>query len=198
MVEQHLDDLCAVGLDPELWRWTTVHIRTRDDMSRYVATALRLREEGSALPFVTIWKETGAIVGSTRFGAIDREHRRVEIGWTWIARQWQRTPVNTEAKLLMLTHALEALDFLRVEFKTDALNAQSRAALLRIGAREEGTLRSHMVVPAWVDPDSTNGQPASTRSRDSVFFSIVRQEWPAVKHALAWRLGRTVGAQPGS
>src|SRR5439155_16302636 len=132
----HLDALCAVGLDEELWRWTTAGVRTRDDMQRYIETALEWREAGTALPFATMLQPDGTVIGSSRFANIDRPNRRLEIGWTWIGRPWQRTPANTEAKYLMLRHAFEVLGCIRVEFKTDVLNTTSRNALLRIGARE--------------------------------------------------------------
>ena len=144
-------------------------------MGRYVETALRWQAEGTALPFATVERRVGTVVGSTRFGNIDRPNRRVEIGWTWLGPRWQRTACNTEAKYLMLRHAFETWGCLRVEFKTDALNERSRAALLRIGAREEGTLRKHMI--------TTTG-----RVRDSVYFSILDDEWPAVKERLEARI----------
>jgi len=172
----HVEPLCAVGLDPEIWRWTQSQVGDREQMREYVETALRWQAEGTALPFVTVEKGSGTVVGSTRFANIDPANRRVEIGWTWLGRAWQRTACNTEAKHLMLGHAFETWGCLRVEFKTDALNARSRAALLRIGAREEGTLRKHMVT-------------ASGRLRDSVYFSILDDEWPAVKKRLETRLG---------
>lgn len=167
----HLDGLCAVGLDPELWRWTTSQVVTRDDMRDYIATALQWRDEGTAIPFATVERATGRVVGSTRLANIDRANRRAEIGWTWIARPWQRTAVNTEAKLLMLRHAFESLGCIRVELKTDALNDRSRAAIRRLGAVEEGTLRHHMIT-------------ATGRLRDSVYYSILAGEWPAVRARL--------------
>ncbi|HEY3120759.1 MAG TPA: GNAT family protein [Vicinamibacteria bacterium] len=172
---EHVDALCGVGLDPEIWRWTQSQVGDRERMRDYVDTALRWQAEGTALPFVTVEKASETVVGSTRFGNIDRANRRVEIGWTWLGRPWQRTACNTEAKYLMLRHAFETWGCVRVEFKTDALNERSRAALLRIGAREEGTLRKHMVT-------------ASGRLRDSVYFSILDDEWPAVKKRLETRL----------
>jgi RimJ/RimL family protein N-acetyltransferase len=171
----HLDALAAVGLDPELWRWTTTHAETRDDLRRYVEQALREEREGMALPFVTTLAADGTVVGSTRLAAYAPAHRRIEIGWTWVARPWQRTAVNTEAKLLMLGHAFEALGCRRVELKTDALNARSRAAILRLGAREEGTLRRHLVTDRG-------------RVRDSVYFGILAEEWPEVRARLTARL----------
>ncbi len=167
----HLAALCEVGLDPELWRWTTAEVQTEADLRRYVEAALRERDEGRGLPFATLDKASNRAVGSTRFGSIDRTHRRVEIGWTWIGRSWQRTAINTEAKYLMLRHAFEIWGCQRVEFKTHALNQRSRDAILRIGATEEGTLRKHMI--------SERGVP-----RDTVYFSILDDEWPAVKARL--------------
>jgi RimJ/RimL family protein N-acetyltransferase len=171
----HHGRLCEVGLDPELWRWTTTSISTPEEMRAYLETALKEQEAGVSLPFVTLEKASGRVVGSTRFGNIDRSNRRVEIGWTWVARGWQRTFVNTEAKYLMLRHAFENWGCIRVEFKTDSLNERSRQALRRIGAQEEGTLRNHMMTETG-------------RLRHSVYFSIIDSEWPTVKAALEAKL----------
>jgi len=171
----HQDGLCAVGLDAELWRWAQTSLVTPADMRAYIETALAWQAQGTALPFAILARATGQVVGSTRYANIERADRRLEIGWTWIARAAQRTPVNTEAKYLLLRHAFEVLECIRVEFKTDVLNERSRAALLRIGAKQEGVLRSHMIT-------------ASGRVRDSVYFSIVAAEWPAVKAGLEGKL----------
>ncbi len=171
----HLPALCEVGLDPELWRLTVSHVGSAADMRRYVEGALADAARGTALPFAQIDLASGRVVGSTRLGNWAREHRRIEIGWTWVARPWQRTALNTEAKLLLLTHAFEALGCERVELKTDALNARSRSAILRLGATEEGTLRRHMI---------TDGG----RVRDTVYFSILAEEWPKVRAGLLARL----------
>jgi N-acetyltransferase len=173
----HLDALCAVGLEPSLWALTTSRIATRGDMQRYVEAALGEQAVGSALPFATVERATNTVVGSTRYGNIVPQHRRAEIGWTWIAPRWQRTAVNTEAKYLMLRHAFDVMACRRVELKTSALNARSRAAMLRIGAKEEGTLRRHMV-----QPDGS--------ARDSVYFSVIDEEWPAVRERLEEMLRR--------
>jgi RimJ/RimL family protein N-acetyltransferase len=167
----HHSALCKVGLDPDLWRWTTTSITTADQMRAYIETALDWELEGTALPFAAVEKRSGQVVGSTRFGSIDRLNRRVEIGWTWVARNWQRTPINTETKYLMLRHAFETLGCIRVEFKTDSLNERSRRAILRIGAKEEGVLRNHMICD--------NG-----RLRHTVYYSIIDSEWPAAKERL--------------
>src|SRR5687767_4460172 len=118
----HLPGLCAAGLDPELWRFTTTRVATRDDMRAYIEAALQGEREGTVVPFATIDRESGRVIGSTRFANIERAHRRAEIGWTWLARGWQRTHANTEAKYLMLEHAFERWDLIRVELKTSALN----------------------------------------------------------------------------
>ena len=173
----HVDALSAVGLDPSLWALTTIRVNDVDDMRRYVQTALDEQRAGTALPFATIARATGTVVGTTRFGSAVHEHARVEIGWTWIAPPWQRTAVNTEAKYLMLRHAFEVLRIRRVELKTSALNARSRAAILRIGATEEGTLRKHMI-------------NADGSARDSVYFSVTDDEWPRVRTRLEVMLAR--------
>ena len=172
---EHLPALCEVGLDPELWRWTVSRVRTPEEMRAYVEAALRQQAAGTALPFATVERAAGRVVGSTRFGNLDSTNRRVEIGWTWVARPWQRSPVNTEAKYLMLRHAFSALGCIRVELKTDALNERSRAAILRLGAREEGTLRRHV-------------HTESGRVRDTVYFSILDSEWPSVRAELEEKL----------
>lgn len=171
MTMEHVPALWRAGGDPELWRLTISQVRSEDDMRRYVQDALRAQAQGTALPFVTTDAATGEVVGSTRFGNWEAAHRRVEIGWTWIAPAYQRTALNTEAKYLMLRHAFETLGCLRVELKTDVLNERSRNAILRIGARQEGILRKHQV---------TEGG----RVRDSVYFSVIDDEWPDVKARL--------------
>ncbi|MGB8476346.1 MAG: GNAT family protein [Candidatus Acidiferrum sp.] len=167
----HHVGLSAVGLNDELWRWIPSPVRTPEEMSAYIATALEERARGVSLPFALIEKEGGKAIGSTRYGNIDRTHHRVEIGWTWIAPAWQRTAANSEAKYLLLKHAFETLGCIRVELKTDSLNERSRAAILRIGAHEEGTFRNHMIT-------------ASGRIRHTVYFSILDSEWPEVKSRL--------------
>ena len=171
LAKAHLAGLVLVGLDEELWRWIPVPVRTAEEMGAYIDTALEEQKRGVSLPFALIERTTGRAIGSTRYGSIDRTHRRAEIGWTWVAREWQRTAVNTEAKYLLLRHAFETLGCIRVELKTDSLNERSRAAILRIGAQEEGIFRNHMIT-------------ASGRIRHTVYFSIVDSEWPAVKARL--------------
>lgn len=150
-------------------------------MRRYVEAALDLRRAGSAYPFVTIERAGGRVIGSTRFGSITPRHRRVEIGWTWLGRPWQRTALNTETKYLMFAHAFEEMGCNRVELKTDALNEQSRRAILRLGAQQEGRLRSHTVTDTG-------------RVRDTVYFSIIAEEWPGTRERLREMLGRQTAA----
>lgn len=168
---EHLEPLCEVGLPEEIWRWSPQKIKNAEDMRVYIETALAERARGVSLPFVTIDKSRKKIVGSTRFGNIDVKNRRAEIGWTWINPAWQRTFVNTQVKLLMLTHAFETWKCIRVELKTDALNEKSRSAILRLGAKEEGIFRRHVITD-------------SGRLRDSVYFSILDSEWQSVKERL--------------
>lgn len=171
----HLERLCGVGLDEELWRWIPTQVRSEKDMRAYIETALEGQKQGSMLAFATIEKTSGKAIGSTRYGNIDRNNRRVEIGWTWITSPWQRTAVNTEAKYLMLRHAFEKLGCVRVEFKTDALNERSRSAILRLGAKEEGTFRKHVIT-------------ASGRVRDTVYFGIIDSEWAQIKENMEAKL----------
>jgi len=175
LAKAHLAGLAEVGLDEELWRWIPTAVRTREEMAAYIETALQEQERGVSLPFAILEKATGRAIGSTRYGNIDRTHHRVEIGWTWVAREWQRTAMNTEAKYLLLKHAFESLGCMRVELKTDSLNEKSRAAILRIGAKEEGIFRNHMIT-------------ASGRIRHSAYYSIIDSEWPAVKARLEAKL----------
>ncbi|HZD84359.1 MAG TPA: GNAT family protein [Gemmatimonadaceae bacterium] len=177
MTLEHHAQLTEVGLDPEIWRLTIVMIRTAGEMRSYIDSALALQRDGTSLPFVTIERSSGRVVGSTRFGNYDAANRRIEIGWTWLARRWQRTVINTEAKYLMLTYAFEKLRCVRVELKTDVLNAPSRKAMLRIGAKEEGILRKHTLM--WTG-----------RYRDSIYYSILDEEWSEVKGQLEKMLAR--------
>lgn len=152
----------------EIFRWFPVPMETPDDLRRLVEQALDEQQRQLAVAFATVARESGEVIGSTRFMNIDAPNRRVEIGTTWIVPSWQRTAANTEAKYLMLRHAFDHWGCSRVELKTDALNHRSRAAIRRIGAQEEGTLRSHMIT--W------NG-----RRRDTVYFSILDSEWPELR-----------------
>jgi RimJ/RimL family protein N-acetyltransferase len=161
----------------DLFQWIPYRLETLKDFEQFNAQVLNEQRRGLAVPFVTIERSSRQIVGTTRYMNMDMANRKVEIGSTWIAPPWQRTAVNTEAKFLMLRHAFETWNCLRVELKTDALNERSRTAILRLGAKEEGTLRKHMLT--W------NG-----RQRDSVYFSILDTEWPGVKADLEAKLAR--------
>lgn len=171
----HFDDLVEVALDPEIWRWTTERALSPEELRAWIDRALAARATGTAMPFATVALPHGRAIGGTRFATYSAADRRVEIGWTWIGRAWQRTAVNTEAKYLMLRHAFETLGCIRVELRTDVLNDRSRAAILRIGAKEEGILRKHSLT-------------ASGRARDTIYYSILDDEWPSVKAGLEGRL----------
>ena len=171
----HVPALARVGLDAELWRWQPKALCTADHMHEYVQAALDQQRAGDGLPFVIIDPASGQVVGSTRYFDIALQHRRLEIGATWIARSHQRTALNTEAKLLLLTHAFETLGIGKVVLKTETLNEQSRCAILRLGAIEEGTFRRHFIAE-------------SGRLRDMVYFSILDTEWPRVKARLVAKL----------
>jgi RimJ/RimL family protein N-acetyltransferase len=163
-------DVAKNDLD-DIFRWIPYEMKTREDFQTLIDRALAEQERGESVVFATVERTSGQTIGSTRFMNIDRANRRVEIGSTWIAPPWQRTAVNTEAKYLMLRHAFEVWGCMRVELKTDALNQKSRNAILRTGAKEEGTLRRHTLT--WTG-----------RVRDTVYFSILDNEWPEVKERL--------------
>ena len=164
----HVPALGHAGAHEEIWRYLPYAMHSEDDMRAYVESELAKQQAGLVVRFTTIAKAIAEPVGSTSYLNIDRQHRRLEIGGTWITPAWQRSPINTEAKYLQLRHAFETLGCIRVEFKTDSLNTKSRQALARIGAVEEGTFRNHMVMPGG-------------RIRHSVYFSITSEDWPAVK-----------------
>jgi RimJ/RimL family protein N-acetyltransferase len=174
---EHAEMFWEVAKDAldDIFQWIPYRMKTREDFLSLVQKAFQEQERGESVVFATVEQGSGHVIGSTRFMNIDRINRRVEIGSTWIAPAWQRTAVNTEAKYLMLRHAFEIWKCFRVELKTDALNLKSRNAILRIGAKEEGTLRRHVIT--WTG-----------RVRDSVYFSILDSEWPEVKARLQGRL----------
>jgi RimJ/RimL family protein N-acetyltransferase len=176
-IERHWDGLLAIAMDVSLWRFTTAKLRTQGDLRRYLDVALDEQNRGRAIPFATIHRESGRVAGCTRFGNIERTHRRVEIGWTWVGPEFQRTAVNTEAKYLMFRHAFEVWGFRRVELKTSSINEKSKSAMKRLGLVEEGTLRKHML-------NEDGG------SRDTTYFSVVDDEWPAMKTRLEAMLAR--------
>jgi RimJ/RimL family protein N-acetyltransferase len=173
----HLDGLAEVAFDPALWRFTLARPVDRAGLEAWLETALDNAEAGAEMPFATVDQASGRAIGSTRYLNIVPEHRRFEIGWTWLATAAQRTGANREAKLLQLTHGFEGLGANRIEFKTDSLNDKSRAALLGIGAQFEGIFRNHMVMP-------------DGRLRHSAYYSVIRQDWPDVKARLTELLDR--------
>ena len=174
----HVPALLAAAQSDEIWRWTIDDPRTPDTMLDYVTRALAAREAGQALPFAVRHRASDTVIGCTRYHAISHADLGLEIGFTWYHPSWWRSAVNTECKYLLLTHAFERLGCIRVELKTDARNALSRAAILRLGALEEGTLRSKVIM-------------RDGHRRDSVYFSILDREWPAVKAGLQRRMAAT-------
>jgi RimJ/RimL family protein N-acetyltransferase len=161
----------------DLFRWIPYKLESEEDFRTFNTQVLSEQARGLSIPFATFERDTNAVVGTTRFMNMDLTNRKVEIGSTWVAPQWQRTAINTEAKYLMLRHAFETWNCLRAELKTDALNQRSRQAILRLGAKQEGTLRKHII--CW-----------DGRQRDSVYFSILDTEWPEVKLSLEQKLAR--------
>ena len=161
----------------DIFRWIPYSMKTPEDFRRLIDKGFDEQERGESVVFATVERSSGCVIGSTRFMNIDRANRRVEIGSTWIAPEWQRTGVNTDAKFVMLRHAFEVWKCMRVELKTDALNQKSRSAILRIGAKEEGTLRRHLVT-------------CTGRVRDTVYFSILDEEWAGVKARLEQKLAK--------
>lgn len=174
---EHVPGLAEVGLDPEIWRWTLLRPQSEGDLLAWASSTIAARDTGTELPFATIDVATGRPIGSSRYLNIALEHRRLEIGWTWVAPAWQRTGANREAKLLMLEHAFDRLGCRRVEFKTDSNNEKSRQALLGIGAQFEGIFRNHMVMPGG-------------RMRHSAWYSVIDDEWPDVRAGLEAKLAR--------
>jgi RimJ/RimL family protein N-acetyltransferase len=172
---EHEAELIAAVKDGELWKLWYTPIPTPEKMKDYIEEALRMRENIGTLPFAVREKESNTIIGSTRFFNADEVNQRVNIGYTWYAESYQRTSVNTECKYLLLTHAFEKLDAIAVEFRTHWHNHKSRAAIARLGAKQDGVLRNHQ-------------RSADGIYRDTVVFSIINLEWPAVKKALEFKL----------
>ena len=171
---RHAADLYDASRDETVWRWLPSPAPTRDELDALLAEAIAEREAGREGPFATIDRATGRAIGSTRYLALRPEHRGLEIGWTWLSSSAWGSGANIEAKLLMLDHAFGTLDCIRVEFKTDARNERSRAALAALPATFEGVFRNHMVVPYGV--------------RDSAYFSVIAGDWPGVRECLERRL----------
>ena len=182
----HEQDLSSAAADGELWNTDVTIIPKPEGMKDYIQAALKGFSLGFELPFAIVRKAPGVnqIVGTTRFYEIFANDRRAAIGYTWLGKSAQRTPVNTEAKVLLLTHAFDTWNCVRVELITDVLNEQSRAAILRLGAKQEGILRNHLILP-------------SGRIRDSVVFSIINSEWPEAKYGLVNKLARSPAEAAG-
>ena len=171
----HADALVNAATDGELWKLWFTSVPNAETISEYIATALEQKSKGLSLPFVVIQKASGEVIGSTRFCNADHVNQRVEIGYTWYSKAYQKTSCNTECKLLLLTHAFETLNAIAVEFRTNWHNQASRAAIARLGAKQDGVLRNHQRLP--------NGG-----YRDTVVFSIINTEWPSVKENLKFKL----------
>ncbi|MFK3971829.1 GNAT family N-acetyltransferase [Pseudomonas sp. NPDC087358] len=175
---EHARRLVLAAEDGELWNMKVTVIPGPGTVEQYIDSALAGRLSGSMLPFAIVRRDTGQIVGSTRFWKIDRKNRKLEIGHTWLSQSVQRSGLNTEMKYLLLCHAFEVMQCVRVQFTTDELNEKSRAAILRIGAKQEGIVRHERIMP-------------DGRKRNSVRFSIIDDEWPQVKAMLVEKLART-------
>lgn len=171
------DALVEAAADGELWSLPFTVVPSAATVQAYIARALDGQRQGHVMPFVTTLRDTGQVIGSSRFWKIDRDNRKLEIGHTWLARSWQRSFANTEAKLLMLGEAFESMGCIRVQLQTDERNAASRAAILRLGAQQEGILRHERIMP-------------DGHKRNSVRFSLIEDEWPEVKRRLQARLGQ--------
>jgi RimJ/RimL family protein N-acetyltransferase len=175
LAREHEDALRRATADGELWRLWYTSVPTPEKTAAYIDTALGMRERDGAMPFVVRANATGEIVGCTRYFHVDAANRRLEIGYTWYSKRAQRTAINTECKLLLLTHAFETLKCIAVEFRTHWFNHASREAIARLGAKQDGVLRNHQI-----SPDGSY--------RDTVVFSIIESEWPAVKRHLMYLL----------
>ncbi len=163
--------LDKVAYDPQIWQLGMSNLKEPNDLTAYIETALQERENNSSYPFLIFDKQKRCVAGSTRYGNISFEHKRLEIGWTWMNPTFQGTGLNKACKFLLLQFAFEVLQFNRVELKTDVLNQQSQKAMRKIGAKEEGIFRKHSIT-------------STGRIRDSIFFSITNDEWPDIKQTI--------------
>jgi RimJ/RimL family protein N-acetyltransferase len=177
LTQGHLAAIQAAAADGELWKLFFTSVPAFDETQQWLNLALELQAQGKALPFVVKNKATGKIVGATRYCNIEQPHQRLEIGYTWYAQSVQRSAINTECKLLLLSHAFEVLECNAVEFRTDWFNQKSQAAIERLGAKRDGVLRSHMILP-------------DGRVRDTVVYSILKNEWLGVKMNLQYMLNK--------
>lgn len=177
---RHESTLLAAAADGELWNLTLTVVPDVHSMARYIDHAIAGRASGTVMPFAIVRRDDNRVVGSTRFWKIDRINRKLEIGHTWLAESVQRSGVNTEAKYLLLRHAFDVMNCVRVQFTTDELNQKSRAAILRIGAKQEGVVRHERIMP-------------DGRKRNSVRFSIIDSEWPEVRAGLEQKMAKPGG-----
>ena len=170
---QHLDiaSFSQIANDESLWKYFTFLLNDPLQLERWVEVALQEREEGKRIPFTIIEKASGNVCGSTSFGSISYYDKRIEIGWSWLGKQYQGTGINFHAKFSLLSYAFDVLDWERVEIKTDNLNERAKQGLRKIGAKEEGVLRSHMKMPL-------------NRRRDSIYFSVLKREWPDIRNSI--------------
>ncbi len=181
--EHHVDELWPVVQDPEIWLYQTQPVSNRDQWNAYLQKALDMKRAQQRYPFLIIDRQTNLLAGSTSYGNFFIPDRRVEIGWTWLGNQFQGTLVNKACKFLLLSFAFEKMDMLRVELKTDVRNARTRAAIVAIGATEEGIFRSHMSLP-----DGSR--------RDTIYYSILAEEWPMVRRKLMEKISPPVSGFP--
>lgn len=172
---EHLDGMINAVKDGELWKLWFTSIPAPEKVETYIKTALEMRENAGAMPFIVRERESNKIIGSTRYFNVDEGNQRLEIGYTWYSESYQRTAVNSECKYLLLSHAFEKLEAIAVEFRTHWHNQKSRAAIARLGAKQDGVLRNHQ-------------KNADGGYRDTVVFSIINLEWPAVKQSLMFKL----------
>jgi RimJ/RimL family protein N-acetyltransferase len=175
LAPEHRDDLVEAASDGELWKLWFTSVPSTQNIDTYISNALAEKSQGLALPFVVVEKSNGNIIGSTRFCNADLINHRVEIGYTWYSKRFQRSSCNTECKLLLLAHAFESLDAIAVELRTSWHNQASRAAIARLGAKQDGVLRNHQKL-------------ANGGYRDTVVFSIINVEWLSVKESLKFKL----------
>lgn len=172
---EHLDGMINAVKDGELWKLWFTSIPAPETAEAYIKTALEMRENAGAMPFIVRDRESNKIIGSTRYFNVDEGNQRLEIGYTWYSESYQRTAVNSECKYLLLSHAFEKLEAIAVEFRTHWHNQKSRAAIARLGAKQDGVLRNHQ-------------KNADGGYRDTVVFSIINLEWPAVRQSLMFKL----------
>lgn len=175
MTETDLEAFRPLVKDPSMWSWFTLLLDQPGQLDQWVSMALDEQKRRTRVPFTIIEKSTGAICGSSSYGNISPFDKRLEIGWSWLGKQYQGTEINFNAKFLLLSYAFDILDYERVEIKTDNLNERAKQGLRKIGAKEEGVLRSHMQMPL-------------NRRRDSIYFSIIKEEWPEIRNSIFRKL----------